>query len=197
MDKAVAGAMQVWNEYLDKYPTKALDKNFLINNIALIHSMAEALVPNIIKDNVELDDDLVSVLESYHRSMVRQVTNLVSVSDSLSFQCGCVETSQQLEDVLVGIRTFSNVAEVPCLGSDTGSSDASDPDENGKLPSPLWCVCCQFPNDSMTPYLMTHGLYTRLFRNCKNKEEVDFQDLPLFDTSAEVSDLLDELGLNS
>lgn len=189
MDKAVSAALKSWDEYVSKYPGQTVDKSLLVNNVALIRRLLEAVVPNVLQDNVILEDSYHSVLESYSIQTMKHLQDLIAVSGSIKVTTSVIETVGDLDLTLDKISAYGIFMDAPidCDGPGT------EPDT--KLKSPFWLVCALLPNDTLSPHLVDHDTYVQLMRGCKNVEQVDLHESSLLCAAPEVDNLLSELGL--
>ena len=189
MDKAVSAARKSWDEYVSQYPGQTVDKNFLINNIALIHRLLEAVVPNVLQDNAILEDKLYQVQESYDIQGMKHLQDLIAVSGSIKVTTSVIETFGDLDLALDKASVYGIFLDVPV--------ECDDPDitNESKLKSPFWLICAMLPNDTLSPHLIGHETYVQLMRGCKNVEQVELRESSLFSGSPEVDSLLRELDL--
>lgn len=188
MDKAVSAAIKSWDDYVSRYPGQVVNKNFLVNNIALIHRLLEAVVPQVLQDNVMLRERFDSLLDSYETLNTKHLNDLVAMSGKLNVTVSCVDDYEDLERVLDKLATYGMYMEIP-------EPDTEQLTRDTKLKSPFWLFCATLPNDTLSPHLVDHDTYTGLMHACKNVTQVPVDESPLMAASDEVDGLLTELGL--
>lgn len=185
MDKAVSSALKTWDEFVSSYPDHAVNKAFLVHNIGLIHRLLEAVVPNVLADNAELEEECDILSDEIGAAEQRHLQTLVSVSSHLRVHVSLIETVEDMDRVRSKLLAYGPVRDY----------DEQSDEVTGKLLNVFWLFCATLPNDSLSPHLVDHTGYAALMRTCKNVETVSVDESPLFASSAEVDDLLNELGM--
>jgi hypothetical protein len=185
MDKAVSNALKTWDEYVAAYPDQSINKAFLVHNVGLIHRILEAVVPEVLADNAELEEECDILADEVFSAGQRHLQTLVSVSSHLRVHVSLIKTVEDMDRVRNKLLAHGPVRDY----------DEQSDEVTGKLLNVFWLFCATLPNDSLSPHLVDHAGYTALMRTCKNVETVSVDESPLFASSDAVDDLLNELGM--
>jgi hypothetical protein len=181
MDAVIKSAVAVWDNFLEKYPESFINKTFLQRNLSLIHKLIETIIPNVMRHSVELEEDLAELTLSYEELETKRIQELLSMASVLKTTVSCIKTVEELEDVNNRTASYGT-----CFTSGEKVIELRDP---------LWLLCILFPNETLSPIILTHDEYTTLVGNNKYVTLVELEDCALMATSEEVDDLLQELDL--
>lgn len=181
MDAVIKSAVAVWDNFLEKYPESFINKTFLQRNLSLIHKLIETIIPNVMRHSVELEEDLAELTLSYEELETKRIQELLSMASVLKTTVSCIKTVEELEDVNCRTASYGT-----CFTSGEKVIELRDP---------LWLLCILFPNETLSPIILTHDEYTTLVGNNKYVTLVELEDCALMATSEEVDDLLQELDL--
>lgn len=193
VDKVMQAALNVWDTFVSRYPDSLFNKTMLHNNFGLLRRLVDVVVPGTLSRIASLEHDLEDLESNCVAVQYKVLADLLSLTGLIPITVSLVETHAQLS------RALDKMSSYPFLGIYNDRVGVEDGVcvqvivENQKLLNPLWLVCITLPNESLSPHLVEHSVYSRMVPDSKGIVHVDFEASPLMLESEAVSKLLDEL----
>ena len=181
MDAVIKSALSTWDNFLEKYPDNFVNKTFLQRNISLVRKLIEVVVPNVMRKSIELEDELEMLSGSYDALNAKRIQETVSLAGLIKITVSCIHNMEELQEVLIKFENYGFSFQLQ--------------DNNTNLQNPLWMLCASYPNETLSPFILTHAEYSSLVSNNQKVLHVDLDDCALMAESKEVADLLQELEL--
>lgn len=179
MDTAIKSALSVWDSFVEKHPDSFINKSFLVRNICLVRKLLDTVVPNIMRNNIELETRVHELSESLETLSIKRMLEMISMASFIPTTVSCIQTLEELEAVNDRLAAYDQIY-VHC----------GDTPEN-----PIWLMCSNLPNETLCPTLLENEEYTQYVANNKHIKHVGLDECSLMDESEEVTNLLNELDM--
>lgn len=151
IDTALVPALQVWNAFWGPLGSKHIRKETLIDNKDLLFALVEAVVPSLISNKIQLEDEYHDLLEDMNTMREEQLTAFQVLTETHKSQCYEVDFEDQDDE------------EEP--------HNVDDRDIVRKSPPlPKWNLVVQMTETKHLAILITHDEYYKYFPEvpCKN-----------------------------
>lgn len=192
VDKVMQAALGVWDTFISRYPDSMFNKKLIHNNYGLLRRIIDVVVPGTLARVAELEHDIEALESDCLSVQYKALADILSLAGLIPITVSLVETHDQFA------RAMDKISSYPFLGIYDDSVGVEDScihvvGSTQRLLNPLWLVCATFPNESLSPHLVEHNVYSRMVPDSSKIVRVDFDASPLMLESEAVSKLLDEL----